>query len=100
MVKWALDGLEVMNPGKAAPFKKAISLGKQGGDRKSEAFRENQGSNTTLKTDRGADYTIARLKRDDPELAKRVVNGELSPNAAAILSPSPMSCRTPSYSSK
>lgn len=31
-----------------------------------------------------ADYTIRRLKRDNPELAKRVVAGELSPNAAAI----------------
>jgi hypothetical protein len=28
--------------------------------------------------------TLARLKRDHPELAKRVVAGELSPNAAAI----------------
>ncbi len=29
-------------------------------------------------------YTIARLKRDDPELAKKVETGELSANAAAI----------------
>jgi hypothetical protein len=29
-------------------------------------------------------YTIARLKRDNPELAERVVNGELSANKAAI----------------
>jgi hypothetical protein len=31
-----------------------------------------------------ASVTIARLKRDYPELAKRVMAGELSPNAAAI----------------
>jgi hypothetical protein len=29
-------------------------------------------------------YTLARLKRDAPELAKLVIDGELSPNAAAI----------------
>jgi hypothetical protein len=29
-------------------------------------------------------YTLARLKRDHAELAKRVVSGELSANAAAI----------------
>ena len=31
-----------------------------------------------------ADVTVARLKRDHPELAKRVESGELSANAAAI----------------
>lgn len=30
-----------------------------------------------------ADRTVARLKRDDPGLAERVVSGEISPNAAA-----------------
>lgn len=30
-----------------------------------------------------ADHVIGRLKRDDPELAERVVNGDLTPNAAA-----------------
>jgi hypothetical protein len=29
-------------------------------------------------------YTIARLKRDDPALARRVINGEISANEAAI----------------
>ena len=32
---------------------------------------------------RGADYLTARLKRDDPETAERVVKGEISANAAA-----------------
>lgn len=31
-----------------------------------------------------ADGILARLKRDDPELAARVVRGEVSPNAAAM----------------
>ena len=31
-----------------------------------------------------AAHTLRRLKRDNPELAERVVNGELSANAAAI----------------
>jgi hypothetical protein len=30
-----------------------------------------------------ADYVISRLKRDDPALAERVINGELTANAAA-----------------
>lgn len=36
--------------------------------------------------DRTADATVARLKRDNPALAERVVNGELTPHAAARLS--------------
>lgn len=31
-----------------------------------------------------ATYVLARLKRDQPELAQQVIDGELSPNAAAI----------------
>jgi len=30
-----------------------------------------------------AEKVVARLKRDDPELAERVVSGEVTPNAAA-----------------
>lgn len=30
-----------------------------------------------------ADDIVARLKRDDPDLVERVVNGEITPNAAA-----------------
>lgn len=40
-------------------------------------------SATTGFADRGVDYIAARLKRDAPELADRVVTGKLSPNAAA-----------------
>lgn len=55
-------------------------IAKHGGDRKS-----NQGSVTTLnEEDRGAEYALRRLKRDRPDLAERVVNGNLSANAAAV----------------
>ena len=44
-----------------------------------------KGNNITF-SDRGTDptYTLKRLKRDHPELANAVINGELSANAAAI----------------
>jgi hypothetical protein len=44
------------------------------------------GDNVTSIKERGntAAYTLARLKRDRPDLAERVVAGELSANAAAI----------------
>ena len=31
-----------------------------------------------------ASYVVARLKRDNPEIANAVVNGTITPNAAAI----------------
>lgn len=34
--------------------------------------------------DHTADSILARLKRDDPALAEQVVNGEVTPNAAAL----------------
>jgi hypothetical protein len=71
----------------------SVQLKPHGGDRKSEKIKvpngtliENQGNNITLISTRGTSetYTVARLKRDNPELAQKVINGELSPNAAAI----------------
>jgi hypothetical protein len=43
-----------------------------------------RGDNITSKSDRGTSetYTIARLKRDRPALAQKVVAGEMSANAA------------------
>lgn len=35
-------------------------------------------------TDNTANYKLARLKRDDPALAERVISGELSAHAAAV----------------
>lgn len=37
----------------------------------------------TTSNGRGVDYVVARLKRDDPDLAEQVVLGELTANAAA-----------------
>lgn len=51
------------------------------------AKEKNEGDNITLVSNpRGtsATHTLKRLKRDNPELAERVVNGDLSANAAAI----------------
>ncbi|MFI6162227.1 hypothetical protein ACIA59_20075 [Micromonospora haikouensis] len=50
-----------------------------GGDRRSSSF---QACDTSLKPDR-KDQVLARLKRDAPELAERVVAGEVTANAAA-----------------
>lgn len=52
------------------------ALGKRGGDRRSQAAK-NQVRNTNLKpSTETAAYTLARLKRDRPDLAERVVKGE------------------------
>ena len=61
-----------------------VILRQHGGDRKTDKVKD-QGNNVTL-NQRGNDksYTLARLRRDEPELAKRVEAGELSANAAAI----------------
>jgi len=45
------------------------------------------GSNATsspLSDERGSNYALKRLKRDHPELAEKVIAGDLSANAAAI----------------
>jgi len=47
-----------------------------------EKGRFSRSSNTT--TGRGSSYLLARLKRDRPDLAQRVIDGNLSANAAAI----------------
>jgi hypothetical protein len=54
-----------------------------GGDRRSVNV---QSDNITLKPQRGTNptYALKRLKRDNPELADKVVRGELSAHAAAI----------------
>lgn len=47
--------------------------------------RPRKGSDTTFKEDdRDATYVLARLKRDDPDLARQVIDGQVSANAAAI----------------
>jgi site-specific DNA-methyltransferase (adenine-specific) len=39
-----------------------------GGDRKSQAFKQNQGSNVTLKRGNGTAYLTERLRRDHPDI--------------------------------
>lgn len=57
-------------------------LPEHGGDRRSDTV---QGYPVTLKTPRGnsRDYVIARLERDDPQLAQRVKRGEITAAHAA-----------------
>ena len=51
-----------------------------GDDRKSD-----QVSDTKLISEQpDASYVVARLKRDNPEIANAVINGTITPNAAAI----------------
>jgi hypothetical protein len=50
--------------------------------------RPGKGSDTSFSRQHGnasAESILARLKRDDPGMARRVIGGELSPNAAARL---------------
>jgi uncharacterized protein (UPF0128 family) len=54
------------------------------GNQNAAKERENKDSNTTFDLGRGKDYTLARLDRDHPDLAKQVRAGELSANQAAI----------------
>ena len=43
-----------------------------------------RGTGGAARVGRGVTYTLRRLKRDRPDLLKRVVSGELSANAAAV----------------
>lgn len=52
-----------------------------GGDRRSNEVHV-RATNLNAQTDT-AEYVVARLKRDDPALAEKVIRGELTPNAAA-----------------
>jgi hypothetical protein len=53
-----------------------------GGDRRSGEVQVEQ---LYLKNNRTGDGIVARLKRDDPAMAQRVISGELKPNEAARL---------------
>lgn|GEM_PF-6249312 len=54
--------------------------GKHGGDRKSEDARD-QERGTPLIHNHSTDGILARLKRDNPDLARRVIDGEITANA-------------------
>lgn len=59
----------------------AEPLAQHGGDRRSE---RGQGDNITLKRGDDPSYKLARLQRDRPDLADKVLDGELSAHAAAV----------------
>lgn len=88
LVEWAVDGLKKLDGKHAVTFDEAVVLGGQGapvGNDNAKKGRENKGNSRTF-VSRGTSetYTLARLRRDDPDLAQAVERGELSANAAAI----------------
>jgi hypothetical protein len=89
LVDWAIEGLHTLDPNEPQPFAKAVEAGKL--MTRSEAGKLG-GRGKKASRDRGmvsksdtAEYVLARLRRDDPELAERVERGELTANAAAPL---------------
>lgn len=58
-------------------------LAKHGGDRRSSSTQGNQ--ITSKRRGDSRDYVIARLERDDPQLAQRVKRGEITATAASRL---------------
>lgn len=80
MVEWAVDGLRQLDGAHAIPFDEAVVLGKHGGKRE----RGKQADNVGLDYGNDRRSTLARLRRDRPELAQQVINGKLTANAAAI----------------
>lgn len=74
---------------RAVTFDEAVVLGRRGapkGNRNAAKDEdENKCSNITFES-RGTttDYTLARLKRDHPELAQEVIDGKRSANSAAM----------------
>lgn len=48
-----------------------------------ESNNRDRATNSTTTQSDHAEYIVSRLKRDDPTLAERVVNGEITANAAA-----------------
>lgn len=53
-----------------------------GQDRRSQEFQES-GTHLNTQAKRDAAAVLARLKRDDPELAEKVISGKITSNAAA-----------------
>ena len=63
-----------------AASEEVVALPQHGGDRS----KGEQGDNVTLLRGNNPTYALKRLKRDRPDLAAKVIAGELSANAAAI----------------
>jgi hypothetical protein len=84
-----VEGLRTLDPDAPQPFETAVEAGKL--MTRSEAGklggRGNKAGGHAHELSRGKgmrEYTLARLRRDDPELAARVERGELTANAAAV----------------
>lgn len=56
---------------------------RHGGRTVSERANRDGATNSNFTVSNSAEYITSRLKRDDPELAEKVVRGEVTPNAAA-----------------
>jgi hypothetical protein len=90
--KIAYDWLKRFKPDWAVPFEKAVKLGRRGapvGNQNAVKLgkhgSENKPVNHKFVYGTGnKDYTLARLERDHPDLAKQVRAGKLSANQAAI----------------
>ena len=84
LVSRVVGWLEQEQPTEAVPLE--LALGSHGGDRRSEQAKQDQGDQITLKRGTtGADYIKARLRRDHPEIADQLEQGEFrSARAAAI----------------
>lgn len=89
LVGWAVKGLRSLKPDEPVTLDAAVRLGKHGRqgaprDEKGHFVADrSKGSNYNLRGTT-AEYTLARLDRDRPDIAARVRAGELSANAGAI----------------
>jgi hypothetical protein len=89
MVQWALNGLRQLKPHEAIPYKRAIELGRPGGDRGNQHTGGKRHSRNTRMASLGESdnrvYVLARLQRDgEANLIARIYAGELSAHAAAL----------------
>lgn len=99
VIDMALNGVRLFDLSEPVPLDKAVkaeaarrmqeseTLSEHGGDRKSDAAR-NQVDNVNLISAKGgnsADYLAARIKRDRPDIAARVEAGEFRSMRAAAL---------------
>lgn len=85
VVHQVISFLDQEQPKEAVGIEQIPSLKPHGGDRRSKQARQDQGSNATLKQERGVSYIEARLRRDHPEIAEQLRQGEhRSARAAGI----------------
>lgn len=79
------EGVRILEErGHKGPIPTETALGAHGGDRKSEAFEDQDSGRSLIKAGNNKVYNEARLKRDRPDLLEKVQQGELTANAAAI----------------